>query len=155
MAGVISAYQGWDAHEAAEDGKQARSTKRRAHGKAKTLPALDGPSSLADGGLPQVDEPSHRNDEEEAAVVEGNERATGKGTHDGVVKPLPPTSAVEAAEREEPDEADEPESPDECSPAELVLRTADWEKALRLGARFEGGIHWLAEYALLGLGQAS
>ncbi|MFJ9482141.1 RNA polymerase sigma factor RpoD/SigA [Streptomyces mirabilis] len=157
MAGVSSAYEGGNADEAAEDGKQARSTKRRAHGKRMPVASVDEPSSRADGGLPQVDEPSHRNDGEEAAAVEENERETEKDTYDGVVEPLPPTSAIEAAERAEPyelDEADEPESSEECSPAELVQRTADWEKALRLGARFEGGIDWLAEYALLALGQA-
>ncbi|MGW3451130.1 sigma-70 family RNA polymerase sigma factor [Streptomyces sp. NPDC001076] len=163
MAGVISAYGGGDAQEAAEDGKQARSTKRPAHGKAKPVASVDEPSSRADSAPPQADEPSYRNEGEEAAAVEESERDTGKDTHDGVMEPPPPTSATQAtqaAEREEPDEPDDPdeanetELPEERSPAEPVQRTADWEKALRLGARFEGGIDWLAEYALLALGQA-
>ncbi|MFD0507489.1 sigma-70 family RNA polymerase sigma factor [Streptomyces chiangmaiensis] len=145
MVGVISAYEGGNAPEAAEDGKQARSTKRPAHGKAKPDVSVDEPSSRADGGPPQADGSSHRSDGEEAAEVEENERETGKDRHDGVVEPVPPTLASEAAE---------PESRQECSPAQPLQRTADWEKALRLGARFEGGIDWLAEYALLALGQA-
>jgi hypothetical protein len=48
-------------------------------------------------------------------------------------------------------DADVPESPEDSSPAEPAQRTADWDKALRLGARFEGGVDWLAEYALLAL----
>ncbi|MFF7982033.1 sigma-70 family RNA polymerase sigma factor [Streptomyces sp. NPDC007901] len=154
MAGVVGAYGGGNAQEAVEDGEQAPSTNRRAPGKAKPVASVDESSSRAGGGLFQVDELSHPNDGEEAAEVEEGERERVKSTHDGVVEPPPPTTVVEAAEREEPEEPDEPESPEEFSPAESAQRTADWGKALRLGARFEGGIDWLAEYALLALGQA-
>ncbi|MEV5850290.1 sigma-70 family RNA polymerase sigma factor [Streptomyces sp. NPDC051985] len=156
MAG-ISRYEGGDTQEAVEYWKQAGLPKRRAHGEAMPEVLVDGPSSRADDGPPQADEPSHRNDEEEAAAVEESEWDAGKDTLDGVMEPPSPASAAQVAEREGPDEADEPESPEspaERSPAEPVQRTADWEKALRLGARFEGGIDWLAEYALLALGQA-
>ncbi|MFE3030910.1 sigma-70 family RNA polymerase sigma factor [Streptomyces canus] len=160
MAGVISAYEGGNAQEALEYWKLARSMQQRAHGKAKAVVSVDEPSSPADSAPPQADEPSYRNEGEEAPAVEESERDTGKDMHDGVMDPSAPTSVTQAAEQEEPDgagehdEVDEPELPEEGSPAEPVQRTADWEKALRLGARFEGGIDWLAEYALLALGQA-
>ncbi|MBC2900642.1 sigma-70 family RNA polymerase sigma factor [Streptomyces sp. PSKA01] len=157
MAGVVSAYEGGNAQEAAEYWKLARWTKRRAHSRAMPVVLVDGPSSRAHDGPTQADESSHRNDGEEAATVEESERDAGKDTLDGFAEPPFATSAVEAAEREGPDQADEPESPEspeERNPAEPLQRTADWEKALRLGARFEGGIDWLAEYALLALGQA-
>ncbi|MFJ7072866.1 sigma-70 family RNA polymerase sigma factor [Streptomyces sp. NPDC098781] len=157
MAGVVGAYEVGNEHEPVGDGEQAPSTKRRASGKAKPVALVDESSSRADGGLLQVVEPSHRGDTEDAVAVEEGWRETGGGTHDGVVEPLLSTPAVEAVEREESDELDdagEPESSEEPSPAEPAGRTADWEKALRLGARFDGGIDWLAEYALLALGQA-
>ncbi|WP_449339935.1 sigma-70 family RNA polymerase sigma factor [Streptomyces chartreusis] len=157
MAGVVGAYEVGNEHEPVEDGEQAPSTRRRASGKAKPVASVDESSSRADCGLLQVDEPSHRGDTEDAVAWKEGGRETGGGTHDGVVEPLLPTPAVEAVEREESDELDdvgEPESSEEPSPAEPAGHTADWEKALRLGARFEGGIDWLAEYALLALGQA-
>ncbi|WNM29956.1 sigma-70 family RNA polymerase sigma factor [Streptomyces sp. Li-HN-5-11] len=157
MAGVISAHQGGNAQVAAEDGKRGRPQKRRAHGKTKPVASVDEPSSRADGGTSRADESSHRNDDEVTAAVEESESGLGTDTDDGAMEPQPPTTAVEAAEREEldePDEADEPEPPEDPILAESAPHTADWEKALRLGARFEGGIDWLAQYALLALGQA-
>lgn len=154
MAGVTSPYVGENAQQAVEYWKQARSTRRRAHGKAMSLVLVNGQSSRAADGPTQADESSHRNDGEKAATVEESERDTTKDTLDAVVEPPFPTSALEATEREVPDEPELPEPPEERRPAEPVQRTADWEQALRLGVRLEGGIDWLAEYALLALGQA-
>ncbi|MFI1535764.1 sigma-70 family RNA polymerase sigma factor [Streptomyces anandii] len=157
MAGVVAAYEDGNAQDAVEEGERTSSAKRRAPGKARPAASVEESSSRAGGALLKVDAPSHRNDGEEAVAVKEEQRQTGKSAYDGVVEPLVSPEAVTAAEGEqlpEPDDADEPQSPEEASPAEPAQHTADWDKALRLGARFEGGIDWLAEYALLALGQA-
>ncbi|WP_234532919.1 sigma-70 family RNA polymerase sigma factor [Streptomyces shenzhenensis] len=169
-AGITSAHEGGGSPDATEGRKQARPASRLTHGRAVPVASVDRTSSRADDDPAQADGPAqahrpahrnheeaHRNDEEAAAavedVVEENKGDAGKDRLDGVVEPPPPTAAAQAAERAGLDEADEPESPGERGPAESGQRTADWERALRMGAKFEGGIDWLAEYALLALGQ--
>ncbi|MFE3163863.1 sigma-70 family RNA polymerase sigma factor [Streptomyces sp. NPDC059224] len=151
--GVLGTNEDGTAQDAAEDGKQARPTKRRALGKPQPVTAVDESSSRPDDSAPQADEPSYGNDEKAAAAVEDSQRDAGTDTHDGAMDPTPPTAAVGDAEREDPDETEQPEQTEQTGPVESVSPTSDWEKALRLGARFEGGIDWLAEYALLALGQ--
>lgn len=152
--GVLGANEGGTAQDATEDGKQTRPMKRRALGQPQPVAAVDESSSRADDSAPHADEPSYGNDEGAAAVVEDSQRDTGTDTHDGAMEPPPPTAAVGDAEREDPDEPDQSDQSEQPGPVESVSPTADWETALRLGARFEGGIDWLARYALVALGQA-
>lgn len=79
-----------------------------------------------------ADESSTRTDEE-AAVVEETEQHTGANALDGA-----PDASL----------------PVPVAGARQVQYTADWERAQRLSAEFDGGIDWLAEYALLALGHA-
>lgn len=173
MAGVISAYGGRDGREVDGDGEQERLAKRRARGKdsavvgaAGTAAAVEEPrrdeESWAEPALspPTPDEERSSRIEAETAVAEDSR---GKRAPDALAESaasaptpsaLPTPSAPATPSSVPPPEAAPPsEAPSVASgEPQPVQYTADWDKAVRMAATFEGGIDWLAGYALLALG---
>ncbi|MFF4559468.1 sigma-70 family RNA polymerase sigma factor [Streptomyces sp. NPDC001435] len=160
-AGLVSAFRASDGQGADEDGGQGRPMKRRARGKApgtavvaEPRPAAERESRKEALPLPVPDqEPSSRTEEETAVVESGEHEGEQVLDAPGARTPAVPAQLSDALSQpgvvvQSPPPVAEPGMP------RSVRYTADWDKALRLAATFEGGIDWLAEYALLALGHS-
>ncbi|WP_316755395.1 sigma-70 family RNA polymerase sigma factor [Streptomyces herbicida] len=161
MAGIIGAYRSDDGHWVDVGGEQRRSPKRRARGM--------GPSSAAVTERPDV-EPAVRTETlpvptpdqelpsttgEETAVADGSGSREREDTLDVLAGRTSPATA-QLSDEPSPSAIAVVSPPPavESDVLRSVRYTADWDKALRLAATFEGGIDWLAEYALLALGHS-
>ncbi|MCX4860800.1 sigma-70 family RNA polymerase sigma factor [Streptomyces canus] len=169
MAGVISAYEGWDGREVDGDGEQERLAKRRARGKGSAVVGAAGTAAAVEE--PRRDEEPQAEpealspltpDEERSSRTEGEtavaEESRGKGAPDALAEsavsaPTPSALTTPPSVPSPPEAAPSSEAPSVAS-GELqpVQYTADWDKAVHISATFEGGIDWLAGYALLALG---
>ncbi|MFE9097213.1 sigma-70 family RNA polymerase sigma factor [Streptomyces sp. NPDC007264] len=179
MAGVTSAYKGRIAQEAAGK-RQAVPTKLRARGADPAVVGAAGLAAAVDepqrGEEPQAelealssltpDEERPSRTEEETTVAE---ESRGKGTPGTTAEPAAPVPTAASAPPSAvpappvPSPSSVPSPPEAAPPSEAssaasrelqpVQYTADWDKAVHMSTTFDGGIDWLAEYALMALGQ--
>ncbi|MEU1176862.1 sigma-70 family RNA polymerase sigma factor [Streptomyces sp. NPDC005820] len=131
-------------------------------------PPPEEPSPPFEEPLPGTEEETEAAEEETGAAEESGGRdapdplaesaASAHATPSTPTPSAPTTSSAPAGSSSEaslPEAAPRSDEPSAASDApQPVQYTADWDKAVRMSATFDGAIDWLAGYALLALGHS-